>query len=293
MMTDAATLTKTLRGKWLGQYGLAYCPAHQNTRTPALSLANSDRGRLLAYCHAGCEFSAIMKSLSSLGLIESKITCSPPNGAELTRQQADSKAQAKSQSARAHQLWCNALPIAGTAAASYLRARGITCQLPETLRYFPLCRHTTGQHLPAMMALVEGSNSVAVHRTFLCADGSGKAQMEPTKMMLGSCAGGAVRLSQTNGSLVICEGLETGLSLLSGLLQGPATVWAALSTSGMKSLKLPPRPGQMIIASDGDAAGRMSAHALASRADAMGWRVSLFPAPEGCDWNDVLKGGTA
>ena len=42
MRIDAATLTKTLRGKWFGRYGPAYCPAYHNTRTPALSLADGD-----------------------------------------------------------------------------------------------------------------------------------------------------------------------------------------------------------------------------------------------------------
>ena len=292
MMTDAATLTKALRGKWHGRYGMAYCPSHRNTRTPALSLANGDDGQLLAYCHAGCDFTAIMGSLRGLGLVESDFNYTPPKEAEYTRRRANERAQAQNH-AQAHLLWNKTRPIVSTVAEVYLRSRGITCQLPETLRYAPSCWHTSGQNLPAMVALVEGNDSVAVHRTFLISDGSGKAQVEPVKMMLGSCAGGAVRLSKTDGPLVVCEGIETGLSLLSGLLRGPATVWAALSTSGMKSLKLPPQPGQMTVAADGDAPGRVSAHALASRADTMGWRVSLLAAPEGRDWNDVLKGGTA
>jgi len=56
----------------------------------------------------------------------------------------------------------------------------------------------------------------------------------------------------------------------------------------MRGLSLPPQAGQLTIASDGDAAGREAASALAARADALGWRVTLLPAPEGLDWNDVL-----
>jgi hypothetical protein len=52
-MTGAATLTRALGGKWYGHYGLAFCPAHDNRRTPALSLAKGAEGRLLATCHAG------------------------------------------------------------------------------------------------------------------------------------------------------------------------------------------------------------------------------------------------
>jgi len=69
---------------------------------------------------------------------------------------------------------------------------------------------------------------------------------------------------------------------------GPAAVWAALSTSGMRRLSLPHTPGQLTIASDGDKAGREAENVLAERADALGWQVTLLPAPEGLDWNDVL-----
>jgi hypothetical protein len=102
-----------------------------------------------------------------------------------------------------------------------------------------------------------------------------------------------VRLSQEPGPLVVAEGIETALSLASGLLREPATVWAALSTSGLRGLRLPAEPGRLAIASDGEAAGREAAAALAERAAALGWRVSLLPAPDGQDWNDVLRGRAA
>ncbi|OWJ80976.1 virulence-associated protein E [Haematobacter massiliensis] len=113
--------------------------------------------------------------------------------------------------------------------------------------------------------------------------------------MLGVVTGGAVRVAEGNGPLVVAEGIETALSLSSGLLRAPATIWAALSTSGMTSLHLPPAPGRLTIATDGDAPGRAAGHALAERATALGWTVSLLPAPEGRDWNDILtmKGASA
>ena len=49
----------------------------------------------------------------------------------------------------------------------------------------------------------------------------------------------------------------------------------------------------IVIASDGDAPGREAAHALAERASALGWRVSLLPAPDNRDWNDILQGRAA
>ena len=106
--------------------------------------------------------------------------------------------------------------------------------------------------------------------------------------MLGTTAGGAVRLTEGAGRLVVAEGIETALSLASGLIRLPATVWAALSTSGLRGLHLPDLPGRLTIATDGDAAGREAAQVLAARAHTMGWQVSFLPAPEGRDWNDIL-----
>ena len=61
----------------------------------------------------------------------------------------------------------------------------------------------------------------------------------------------------------------------------------------MKGLTLPPRPGKLVIAPDGDAAGREAANALARTASGLGWSVSLMTPPDGQDWNDVLQSGVA
>jgi hypothetical protein len=114
--------------------------------------------------------------------------------------------------------------------------------------------------------------------------------------MLGSTQGGAVRLTRGAGPLVVAEGIETALSLgCGGLTDADVSIWAALSTSGMRGLILPPKPSQMIIAPDGDKAGREASNALAERAHALGWDVSLLPAHDGHDWNDILavKGETS
>jgi len=56
----------------------------------------------------------------------------------------------------------------------------------------------------------------------------------------------------------------------------------------MKALELPKQAGELIIATDGDPAGREAGDNLANRASGLGWSVSLMPAPNGQDWNDVL-----
>ena len=108
--------------------------------------------------------------------------------------------------------------------------------------------------------------------------------------MLGATAGGAVMLSEGHSRLVVGEGIESGLSLCCGLMKEPANIWAALSTSGMRSLRLPEQPSRLVIAGDGDRPGREASHALATRAHSLGWKVSMLDPGNGADFNDVITG---
>jgi hypothetical protein len=240
----------------------------------------------LAHCKkTACAFQDI---LAAAGVTNGVYIALDPE--TITQRDAEAKAEANKKSRQAERCWSEALPIIGTAAERYLRGRGITCELPVTLRYHPNCWHSSGKRFLAMVALIEGVSGYAVHRTYLRGDGTGKAAVKPNKAMLGATAGGAVRLTEARGSLVVAEGIETALSLASGLLGRPATIWAALSTSGMRRLHLPSLPGRLTVAMDGDDAGRAAGHDLAERAHALGWNVSLLPAPDGSDWCDVLSG---
>jgi DNA primase len=61
----------------------------------------------------------------------------------------------------------------------------------------------------------------------------------------------------------------------------------------MKALNLPSGSRELIVAADGDEPGKIAANSLASRATALGWQVSMLPAPDGLDWNDVLQSEVA
>ena len=285
---DAKTITQTLGGKWYRRYGAAPCPVCQpegHKAQNALTLHDGADGRLLAHCKKhGCGFRDI---LAAGGIAPGDYRA--PDPVLTAKREAEQRAEAEKRERQAQRIWQEAQPINGTVAAHYLRDRMITCDLPETLRFHPACWHgATAKRYPAVVALVEGGAGFAVHRTYLLSDGSGKAAIEPQKAMLGSVQGGAVRLTVGSDTLVVAEGIETALSLSSGLLNRPATIWAALSTSGLTSLFLPVNTTRLTIATDGDAAGRAAAHALAERAHALGWTVSLLPAPDGRDWNDIL-----
>lgn len=281
-MTQAHDLTRTLGGYWRGQGGNAPCPVCQPERRRdqrGLSI-RCDGGLLLVHCHkTGCDFRDIVRAA---GLPPDAMRHDPEAARQAEAQRAT---YAAGQLAKARKLWASGTPIRGTKGEAYLRGRGITCPLPPSLRWAADAYHgPSGQWLSAMVADV---STGGVHRTFF--DRAGGRIRANAKMMQGPCAGGAVALSEGAGPLIACEGIETGLSLLSGLLDGPVRVWAALSTSGLRALHLPADPGALIVAADGDQAGHESATALAERAYCLGWQVSLLPAPKGQDWNDVLQ----
>ncbi|MDE3239593.1 MAG: toprim domain-containing protein [Paracoccaceae bacterium] len=287
-MTNGNSLTQTLGGHWRGRYGTAPCPVCQPERRSdqdALTISDGADGRLLLHCKKlGCAFGDV---LAASGIAPGSYAAPDPD--LLAQRERERQAEADRKARHALSLWHQASSIEGTPGETYLRGRGIICPMPPSLRFHPALRHPSGLMLPAMVALVEGADRPAVHRTFLAPDGTGKAQVDPQKAMLGAVAGGAVRLVQAEGALVVAEGIETALSLASGLLRAPASIWAALSASGMRGLRLPHTPGDLIVATDGDQAGRDAGHDLALRAHKAGWSVSMLHAPDGMDWNDHLR----
>ena len=290
-MGDAATIARALGGARKAGCGwVARCPAHGD-RNPSLSLTNGRDGRLLARCHAGCDWPVILDALRALGLVEGTSDWRPPSREELAAQRAAEAQEEAKRAAQARQCWDEALPAAGSLVERYLRGRGITSPIPDVLRFHPDCWHgPTARRFPAMLARVDGCERFAVHRTYLSPEGR-KAAVEPAKMSLGSVGGGAVRLYGAHRRLVVAEGIETALSLTSGLLDGPASVWAALSAPGMAALRLPPLPSagaELVVAVDGDPTGRRAGRELAERATAAGWRVSMADPGDGADFNDIL-----
>ena len=68
----------------------------------------------------------------------------------------------------------------------------------------------------------------------------------------GSVGGGAVRLAPAQETLMVGEGIETCLAAMQATAM-PA--WAAVSTSGLKALVLPPTVRTIIILVDDDVSG--------------------------------------
>src|SRR6056297_2871697 len=205
-MTNANDLTGFLGGRWYGSYGTAPCPVCQpqkRNEQNALTMTDSCDGRLLLHCkRAGCAFEDI---LAAAGIAPGGYTA--PDPALLAERERARRAKAEKRARQAARCWQEARSIQGTQADQYLRGRGISCELSGTLRFHPECWHgPTGRRLPAMVALVQGGDAFAVHRTYLAADSRSKAAVEPAKAMLGSTRGGAARLTEAQGPLVVAEG---------------------------------------------------------------------------------------
>jgi len=186
-------------------------------------------------------------------------------------------------------VWEATSPAQGTLVETYLRSRGITVEPPLAIRFHPGLQHPGGYSWPAMVALVTDGVSeepVAVHRTFLARDGNGKAAVEQQKMMLGPCKGGVVRLAPHGDTLLVGEGIETCLSAMQA--SGTPT-WAALSTSGLRGLALPPAIHSVTILADGDEAGEAAARDAGGRWVRERRRVRVARPPKGADFNDLLN----
>jgi len=289
----AAEMAQALGGGYrAGVSYLALCPSHDDHQ-PSLAIRDAGDGRILVRCHAGCSQEQVVAALRARGLWpggRSRMRSEPVRGGCVALANLKMPRE-KHRSYNAVALWRFAAPSEPTIVCDYLAHRGITLALPPALRFHPELRHPSGGCWPAMIALVtRGTDNepIGVHRTFLTRDGRGKAPVSPAKMMLGPCRGGAVRLRDGDGPLLIGEGIETTLSVAQ-TTGHPA--WAALSTSGLKALDLPDDVVDVIILADGDDAGANASRVSAIRWRREGRRVRIARAPRGKDFNDLLIAG--
>ena len=191
----AETIAKALGGRKVGSSWMARCPAHDD-RDPSLSIQNTDDGKLLVRCHAGCGQVRVIAALRSRGLWEDNGRSQGCLTGQQQRHANNQPDRDDNKRAKAMSIWQSATAACSTPVETYLRSRGLTIPPPPSLRFHVGLKHPSGNMWPAMVALVtRGSDDapLAIHRTFLTRNGTGIAPVEPQKMMLGPCRGGAVR----------------------------------------------------------------------------------------------------
>lgn len=284
----AETIARALGGRRAGATWMARCPAHAD-RSPSLSISVGNDGKVLVRCHAGCNQRDLIAVLQARGLWQTTgrplgIARNPRRGIAEEPDADDLK-----RSAAALAIWQASQVAEGSLVATYLRSRGLHLRTLPALRFHAGLKHRSGGVWPAMVGLVTHGatgSPIAVHRTFLARNGGGKAPVDPTKMMLGPCRGGLVRLGEPGAVLMVGEGIETCLAAMQAT--GNAA-WAALSTSGLRSLDLPHDVREVIVLADGDEPGEAAAQDCARRWKREGRRVRIARPPQGMDFNDLLK----
>jgi putative DNA primase/helicase len=286
---NAEAIAKRLGGRRIGRSWIACCPVHED-RLPSLAIADAEDGTVLVRCHAGCHQRDVIEALRARGLWEParrhksllsrKVNCrgrlpaADPDGVNRTR--------------AALAIWQASKPAEGTPVEIYLRSRGLAIPVLPSVRFHAGLKHPSGGIWPSMVALVThgvDGKPVGIHRTFLARDGRGKAPVEPAKMMVGPCGGGVVRLGEPSHVVMVGEGIESCLSAMQ-TTGNPA--WAALSTSGLRTLDLPREVRDVIVLADGDDPGEAAARDCAWRWKREGRRVRIARPPQGMDFNDML-----
>jgi Toprim domain len=278
---NAAAMAAALGGRTRNGPGwLARCCCHED-RHPSLSLRDGDNGRVLLYCHAGCDTRNVIEELKALGLLETRERTFAP------LKPKPKPAAATDNRSKARWLWHQSQPIQQTVAEIYLRCeRRICCPLLATLRYLS----GKGQHPPSMIAAfgfaaepepgvlsISENDVIAVHLTKLTPDGR-KHPDKPDKITLGSAPGVPIVLAPMTDmlGLAICEGIEDALSIHQATGLG---VWAAGSAGRMPALAeaVPDWTDAVTVFADGDATGENNAVLLAEALDARNIAVEIVP----------------
>jgi putative DNA primase/helicase len=268
-----------------GAWWRCRCPAH-GSRGATLALRDGACG-LIAKCHAGCDLRDVLAELRRRGLINGGDRGSGNAAPAPTRHNDNFR-----RIAAAQRIWDAARDGRGSPVADYFIGRSITIAPPPSLRYAPCLRRPDGTYGPAMVARVDDVDGrlIGVHRTWL---DPARQWYRRDRASLGPIGGGAVRLAAAAETLMVSEGIETAMAAMQATAM-PS--WAALSTSGLAALILPPIVGTIIILADHDrnGAGERAARIAAARWLAEGRRVQIAMPPEpDTDFNDVLIGEAA
>ena len=237
------------------------CPVHDSS-PETLAIRQGDRAPLW-HCHAGCDPVDVRDGLLAAGILVRR----HPLPARTAARPADDRSPPRWIAGA----WNRAVPLARTAAADYLRTRGLAPPWPTELRW-----DRERQRMLARVSL--GTELRGLHATSL--PGRERRTYGPVR-------GGTVRLAAMHGgTLAVAEGIETALAYAA--LTGTPT-WAALSSAGMKHAELPDGLEWLAVAADFDGPGLLAAEQLERRARDAGIAVRIdLPSRHRADWADVL-----
>lgn len=259
--------------------------------------ATNDKGKgfISLYCYLN-----EVKPLQAALDLTSTVNIALPENFQNEHDEPSAFLKHKNQTQLIERIWQNANNAYGSVVQKYLTKRNIGEYIPASIRYLPNHSHKiTGSNWPCMLSAITiwpQTKATALHRTYLRSDGSGKAPIEPNKMMLGKASGGAVVVAKSTDQLILSEGIETALSTHKLVNQNMQYgIWAVLSASGYVNLVLPPLPfaATIIIAADNDLAGVKAARQAAEKWTKAGRKVKIALPPVNQDFNDLLMDDTS
>ncbi|MFC3097145.1 DUF7146 domain-containing protein [Alteraurantiacibacter palmitatis] len=278
----ARRICESRGGKWSGTKGMACCPAHDD-RTPSLGVSLG-RQAILFHCFAGCDQQSVLAALAREGFEAPALF----SGSAITNE--PELTSTRKPSAVALRIWRDAQPLRASPAKAYLESRGILAASPA-LRFHPrtpLGPKGRARFLPAMIAAVSlDEGPIAIHRTFLSTEASGKAAFEKPKRALGALGEAAVRLfAPASGKLGLAEGVESAMSAyaLTGI-----PVWATLGNERFGLVSVPESVTELHLFVDHDAGGELAASRGLAAYAREGRTIHVRkPSSRDSDWNDEL-----
>jgi len=280
------------------------CPFHQE-KSPSFEV-NDDKGTY--HCHGcGAGGDAITFLMRAEGHtfrqaveILSGDTFATISEEDRAKRKADDEAAQRARISLARTIWSRSIPVRGTLGETYARARGITIDLPPSIRFgsvprfFNMETGEVGREHPAVVcALQDVTGAITgVQNIYLRADGAGKYE-SPTggraKLTFGVMVGSAIRLGPATDHVITCEGPEDGWTLLQEMPD--RSVWIACGTSQLSRIQFPAEVSRVTIAGDNGEAGRRAAEEATAEYLRQGLATSeIFPDAGFKDWNDQLRG---
>lgn len=323
---DFVAYNPTRNDKHLGSFRICIKGAKQGVWCEFASNERGDPIDLINYClfnNSSNKHEAIEWGKSFLGIGTGKVTLKQvKKKAEEQRKEAEVAQAKQNEDFRryAEKIFLGAQQkIKGTPAEAYFKARGIDFnklgKQPNSIRFEQKCffdkDKATGQkfYMPAIVtAIFNASNEfVAVHRTYLeQVNGIWKRH---SKKVLGGFAGGAIRLwrgktgtpinklehlsslDDVDETLIICEGIEDGLSIAMACPE--YRIWTSISVSNMQNIEIPRCIRQVIIAGDCDGDEAIATRQVEKAAEVFmrAGKIVKIARPEGAhDFNDQLTG---
>lgn len=198
---DIATAARRLGGEAFGSQINCPGPGH-SPRDRSLSVKFNSNGSYVVHSHSGDEWIDCrdhVRSLLGETLAPQPLRIILPHENEQNLH-------------RARHLWSCRKPVAGSVVEAYLLARGCSLPASDSIGYL----ETGAYPYPAMIAAFgEPDEPRGIHLTFLKPDGSGKADIERPKIMMGPSCSFPIVIAQPNDllGLAITEGIEDAISV--------------------------------------------------------------------------------